>query len=171
MIIEIKKISATERALFFTVPFKTETIFYADDKNPAALPLLKAAQDFDTKAKLLFCKDLLYFQASDTTLTDDLESLCLAELDDFNTAEISLNDSKDINNIPEKIRIILKTAIAPYLQKDGGDIEFAALNGNKLQVRFLGRCNGCPYAERTLKERVTKTLVRYFPQITEVTLV
>ena len=38
-------------------------------------------------------------------------------------------------------------------------------------VKFLGKCHGCPYAERTLKERVEKNLIRYLPEIKEVKLI
>ena len=67
--------------------------------------------------------------------------------------------------------MILKFIIAPFLNKDGGDIEFVSLSNNIVSVKFLGKCNGCPYAMRTLKERVEKNLIRYIPKIREAILV
>lgn len=53
--------------------------------------------------------------------------------------------------------------IKPFLQRDGGDIEFVDLTPeNVVQVRLKGACNGCPGAQLTLQsivERIVKEAV------------
>jgi Fe-S cluster biogenesis protein NfuA len=52
----------------------------------------------------------------------------------------------------EKLRLIVK-AIAqarPAIQADGGDIEFVALRGQRVEVRLSGKCLSCALAGQTL---------------------
>ena len=51
----------------------------------------------------------------------------------------------------EKIEEALAT-IRPFLQRDGGDIEFVDYTDEKVvKVRLQGHCAGCPGARMTLK--------------------
>jgi Fe-S cluster biogenesis protein NfuA len=49
----------------------------------------------------------------------------------------------------ERVEAILQR-VRPFLQADGGDIEFLSLDGNTANVRLTGVCAGCPSAEMTL---------------------
>lgn len=51
------------------------------------------------------------------------------------------------------------------LARDGGDIEFVALEGGVLTVRLKGSCAGCPRAPLDLKHVVEELVRRRFPQI------
>ena len=56
--------------------------------------------------------------------------------------------------------------IRPYLQRDGGDIEFVELTeDNVVLVRLQGHCAGCPGARMTLKGIVEKVLKESYPEI------
>ena len=63
------------------------------------------------------------------------------------------------------VDLILKSIeeIKPFLQRDGGDIEFVELTPeNIVKVRLKGACHGCPGAQLTLKsivERIVKEAV------------
>jgi toxin CptA len=54
------------------------------------------------------------------------------------------------------------------LARDGGDLEFVALEGTAVRVRLKGACVGCPNAVIDLRNVVEKTLRRHFPQISGV---
>ncbi|MGE0560000.1 MAG: NifU family protein [Burkholderiales bacterium] len=54
------------------------------------------------------------------------------------------------------------------LARDGGDIEFVALEGSELSVRLKGSCAGCPRAPLDLKHVVEELVRRRYPQITAV---
>lgn len=58
--------------------------------------------------------------------------------------------------------------IRPFLQNDGGDIEFVGLAGNVVRVRLKGSCSGCAFASLTLQFSVEKTLKQTFPQLERV---
>ena len=54
----------------------------------------------------------------------------------------------------EKIKEALGQ-IRPFLQRDGGDIEFVELTeDNIVKVKLQGHCAGCPGAQMTLRSVV-----------------
>ena len=63
----------------------------------------------------------------------------------------------------------IKNAIAqirPYLQRDGGDIEFVEYTeDNIVKVRLKGHCAGCPGAQMTIKGVVERILQESYPEI------
>lgn len=56
--------------------------------------------------------------------------------------------------------------IRPYLQRDGGDIEFVEYTSdNIVRVRLQGHCAGCPGATMTIKGVVERLLKETYPEI------
>ena len=56
--------------------------------------------------------------------------------------------------------------IRPYLQRDGGDIEFVELpEDNIVKVKLQGHCAGCPGAQMTIKGVVERLLKEAYPEI------
>ena len=63
-----------------------------------------------------------------------------------------------INNALDQIR--------PFLQRDGGDIEFVEYTeDNIVKVRLKGHCAGCPGAQMTIKGVVERILKESYPEI------
>lgn len=62
--------------------------------------------------------------------------------------------------------ISIITQIRPYLQQDGGDVEFIELTSdNIVKVKLQGACGTCPHAKMTLKNGIEATLQQYLPEI------
>ena len=56
--------------------------------------------------------------------------------------------------------------IRPFLQRDGGDIEFVELTeDNVVKVRLQGHCAGCPGAQMTIKGVVEQIIKESYPEI------
>jgi Fe-S cluster biogenesis protein NfuA len=56
--------------------------------------------------------------------------------------------------------------IRPFLQRDGGDLEFVEYTEDKIvKVRLQGHCAGCPGAQMTIKGVVEKILKESYPEI------
>ena len=56
--------------------------------------------------------------------------------------------------------------IRPFLQRDGGDIEFVELTEDMIvKVRLQGHCAGCPGAQMTIKGVVERILKESYPEI------
>ena len=65
----------------------------------------------------------------------------------------------------EKIKEALGQ-IRPFLQRDGGDIEFVELTeDNIVKVKLQGHCAGCPGAQMTLRSGVERILKESYPEI------
>ena len=59
-----------------------------------------------------------------------------------------------------------KKSEKPFLQRDGGDIEFVELTeDNTVRVRLQGHCAGCPGAQMTIKGVVERILKESYPEI------
>ena len=56
--------------------------------------------------------------------------------------------------------------IRPFLQRDGGDIEFVEMTeDNVVKVRLQGHCVGCPASTMTIKGVVERILQESYPEI------
>jgi len=66
-----------------------------------------------------------------------------------------------VKNIIEQIR--------PYLQADGGDVEYVNITDDKIvNVRLMGMCGGCPHSQMTLKNGIEAAVKRVLPEIKSV---
>ena len=68
----------------------------------------------------------------------------------------------------EKIEVALQS-IRPYLQKDGGDVEFVELTEDKIvKVRLLGACVDCDMSAMTLKAGIEESIKSAVPEVVSV---
>ena len=70
------------------------------------------------------------------------------------------NMEDQIKNVIHKLR--------PYLQRDGGDIEYVDFKDGIVYVRMLGACAGCTMIDDTLKDGVEQILMEEVPGVLEV---
>lgn len=71
----------------------------------------------------------------------------------------------------EKEVIAVIDKIRPYIQRDGGDIEFVSVDDQGVvKVRMLGACVGCGLIDITLKDGLEALLLDEVPGVTEVVL-
>lgn len=72
----------------------------------------------------------------------------------------------------EKIKEQL-AKIRPYLQMDGGDIEFISFDNQSgvLKVRLQGACLGCPMSQITLQAGVAKAIKEEVPEVKDIVAV
>ncbi len=68
---------------------------------------------------------------------------------------------KKVKNVIEQIR--------PYLQADGGDVEYVNITeDNTVNIRLLGMCGNCPHSRMTLKNGIEAAVIRALPEIKSV---
>jgi Fe-S cluster biogenesis protein NfuA len=76
--------------------------------------------------------------------------------------------SQTKEEIKTKVQNVI-TQIRPYLQQDGGDIEFVELtDDNTVNVKLLGACGSCPYSTMTLKNGVEAAMKKAIPEVKSV---
>ena len=73
---------------------------------------------------------------------------------------IRLEIENKINEVLNKIR--------PYLQNDGGDVEFKRYENGVAYVKLTGACSNCPLASHTLESGIETALVSEIPEIKKV---
>ncbi|NLC42476.1 MAG: NifU family protein [Erysipelothrix sp.] len=72
--------------------------------------------------------------------------------------------------LEEKI-IYTLNKIRPYIQGDGGDVEFDRIEDDGIvYVKLLGACVGCGLSNVTIKMGVESILMDEIPEVTEVRL-
>ena len=65
----------------------------------------------------------------------------------------------------EKVKNALNQ-IRPYLQQDGGDVEYVDMtNEGVVMVRLKGHCGSCPHAMMTLKDGIERALKSAIPEV------
>jgi len=73
-----------------------------------------------------------------------------------------------IQELETKVKNVLDQ-IRPYLQADGGDVEFIEMTEDKVvNVRLLGMCGNCPHSQMTLKSGIEAAVKRVLPEISAV---
>ena len=76
--------------------------------------------------------------------------------------------STEHQELETKVKNVLDQ-IRPYLQADGGDVEFIELTENKIvNIRLLGMCGNCPHSQMTLKNGIETAVKRVLPEILSV---
>ena len=71
------------------------------------------------------------------------------------------------NDIENKIVEILNK-IKPFLNNDGGDVEFVKYDDGVVYVKLLGQCADCMLADNTIKDMIEYTLTFEIPEVKEV---
>ncbi len=73
----------------------------------------------------------------------------------------NLEIEKQIITVLEKIR--------PFINRDGGDIEFVRYENGEVFVKMIGACAGCELVESTLQDGVATLLKEEVPGVVKVT--
>ena len=81
----------------------------------------------------------------------------------FSTMSMELNDINVLKVLDE---------IRPYIEADGGILEYVAIDylkeGPIVMVRMLGACAGCAMSAQTLTMGIEKLVKEKFPEVTAV---
>ena len=67
-------------------------------------------------------------------------------------------------NSIEKIKNLLDD-IRPFLNMEGGDIEFIKYEDNYVYIKLTGACANCSYQDVTIKENIESYLKEELPEI------
>lgn len=55
--------------------------------------------------------------------------------------------------------------IRPYLEGDGGDLEFVKFEDGIVYIKLLGACQGCSLIDVTLKDGIEAMLMDEIPEV------
>jgi Fe-S cluster biogenesis protein NfuA len=77
---------------------------------------------------------------------------------------------KKNDNIEKKIIEVLDR-IRPYLENDGGNLEYIKFEEGIVYLKLLGACAGCSMIDITLKDGIEAMLMDEIPEVLGVTRV
>ena len=80
---------------------------------------------------------------------------------------MNTNKENKNNEITNKIIEIIEK-IKPFLESDGGDLEFIKYENNIVYVKLLGACKECSMIDYTLKEGIEEMIINEIPEVKEV---
>lgn len=69
-----------------------------------------------------------------------------------------------MNDIEKQVIEILDK-IRPYIQRDGGDVEYVKFEEGIVYVKLLGACVGCSAADSTINDVIEQILVEEVPGV------
>lgn len=73
----------------------------------------------------------------------------------------------DDTQVVEEVKKILNK-IRPYLNSEGGDLDFIDYKDGVVYIRMLGACMDCGALDSTLKDGIEALLVENVPDVIEV---
>ncbi len=143
------------------------SIEFSDAQSLQPSPLAENICRVSGVVSVLITPDCLSVTKEHNALWDELKPQVLAEIADCLTeskvAETSRNPTPA--DIVCHIVGLLNARIRPTIRKDGGDIVFRGFENGVVYVELQGKCVGCPYSQRTLKEGVERLLRTYIKEV------
>ena len=70
---------------------------------------------------------------------------------------------KTNDTVNEIIEIL--NSLRPYLNMDGGDVEFIKYENNIVYVKLTGACQACLFSDETIKNGLYETIKSQIPEI------
>ena len=145
---------------------------FVDSKTLRHSPLAENIFDLGNIKSILITSDMISVTKTSSGDWLTLKPQIMAEIMDFITSGeniiIEHPASKTDDDIKAEIISLLNSRIRPIVQKDGGDIKFHDFQNGIVLVELQGKCVGCPYAARTLKDGVEKILQTYIAEVKSV---
>lgn len=80
---------------------------------------------------------------------------------------------KETTNKVEEKEVVKKieeviAKVRPYLQNDGGDVQFKRFENGIVYVSLTGACSNCPMATMTLQDGIENALTSEIPEVIKV---
>lgn len=141
---------------------------YSDAKSIRKSPLAENVFDLGGIKSVLITPDCISVIKDAESSWNLLKPQVLAEIMDFLASgeQIVLEETGiSVEELERKTVGLLNARIRPAIQKDGGDIAVRKIENGIVYVELQGKCVGCPYAQRTLKDGVEKIIRTYIPEI------
>ncbi|MCR5693088.1 MAG: NifU family protein [Bacilli bacterium] len=66
--------------------------------------------------------------------------------------------------IDKQIEIVL-SKVRPFLQREGGDVEYVGFKDGVVYVNMVGACEGCAYADADISQGIETILVEEVPGV------
>jgi len=158
----------------------TKTMLFRSAEEAMQAPLAKSLLEVDGVREVLLAAE--HVTVTKATLADweELQDVVEAEINKFYKAgnvavdpnAVETVDPQDYEegSIEWQILELLEERVKPFVQQDGGDIEFVRFDhkDGSLYLRMVGSCSGCAQSHATLQEGVKKLMDHYLPEVKQI---
>ena len=120
--------------------------------------------------RCLITPELFACKYAENAKIDDVRLIVMAELEDFSENPQQLDNQAGEGDILRLGQAVADSYIRPTLNRDKGDVELLGFEDSVLNLKFVGHCAGCPFAQNTFNNVVAKELKRLVPDIKEIRL-
>ncbi len=144
---------------------------FSDAKSLRRSALAENIFDLGGVASIMITPDCLSVTKEPAAAWEDLKPQVLAEIMDCLTkgeAPVIEPMQTEEGDLIRNIVGLLNARIRPAIRKDGGDIAFRGFENGIVYVELQGKCVGCPYSQRTLKDGVERLLKTYIREVVAV---
>ena len=76
-------------------------------------------------------------------------------------------NEKNQEEVVTKVKEVINK-LRPYLQNDGGDVQFKRFENGVVYVKLIGACSNCPMATMTLQDGIENALINEVPEVIKV---
>ena len=139
-----------------------------DHKTLRKSPLAEKIFDLGNIKSVVLTKDCVSIVKNEVISWQVLKPQIMAEIMDFVVSGAEPVIEKNVKSKEEilaNVNALMEARIRPAIRKDGGDIVLRLFEDGVVYVELKGKCVGCPYASRTLKDGVEKLLKTYIPGV------
>jgi len=158
----------------------TKTMLFRSAEEAIQAPLAKMLLEMDGVREVLLAAE--HVTVTKATLADweELQDVVETEINKFfeagnvavNPDAVETVDPQDFEegSIEWQILELLEERVKPFVQQDGGDIEFVRFDhgDGSLYLRMVGSCSGCAQSHATLQEGVKKLMDHYLPEVKQI---
>lgn len=97
-----------------------------------------------------------------------IEPVDKSSIEYIEEAEEGTQTSYADGDLDEGIIKLLRDRVQPFVQQDGGDVEYVKTENNVVWLKMMGACAGCPKSNITLHMQIKQLIQHYFPEIVDV---
>lgn len=81
-----------------------------------------------------------------------------------------MTEPRTEQQIIDRVMEIIEKDVRPYIESDGGQIDFIRYTESVVYVQLSGACVGCPSSAITLKSGIERAIRRRVPEVKAVEL-
>lgn len=157
----------------------TRTKIYRDTLEAGASPLAKALFELEGVQEVMLADAHVTVTKRPLVEWEDVQEDVEQVMLEFYKSGAKIIDESELETagasqtfeegtLEARIMEILEERVKPYVQQDGGDVEFDRFENGVLYLMMRGSCSGCSQSHATLQDGVKNLMDYYVPEVKEI---
>lgn len=172
MLVEIRTVNDNEKLFILDGNLPSKNIIFNNVSEARSSELAKRLFSINGVVQIIITSEGLLIKLQNEMSWGIKDATIKTIINDYFEEGLPLmttvQESHSNEEIIEQIKDLIERRIRPFVQQDGGDIDFVKFENGIVYVNMLGACQGCPSAVITLKRGVENLLKHHIPEVIEV---